>query len=137
IFDTAQSMVIGALALAPSNPDILYVGTGEAGQCGSGCYAGIGVYRIDNASTTATLTGPINPLRNYNDASNNPVSANVFTGRAIGEILVNPSDPSIIFVATASAIVGNPQQTPQGNFLPPLGMRGLYRLANATGPAAG
>lgn len=53
LFNNAQSQVIGALALAPSNPEILYVGTGEAGQCGSGCYAGIGVYRIDNASTTA------------------------------------------------------------------------------------
>src|SRR5580765_7766947 len=30
IFDTAQSLAIGALALAPSNPTILYVGTGEA-----------------------------------------------------------------------------------------------------------
>src|SRR6266480_667468 len=137
IFDTAQSMVIGALALAPSNPDILYVGTGEAGQCGSGCYAGIGVYRIDNASTTAVLTGPINPLRNYNDASNNPVSANVFTGRAISKILVTPTDPSIIFVSTTSAIVGNPQQAPFNGTVPPLGIRGIYRLANATGPAAG
>jgi photosystem II stability/assembly factor-like uncharacterized protein len=137
LFDSADSQVIGALALAPSNPEILYVGTGEAGQCGSGCYAGIGVYRIDNASTTANLTGPINPLRSYNDAAGAPVSANVFTGRAISKILVNPVDPSIIFVATASSIVGNPQQTPQGNFLPPLGIRGLYRLQNATGPAAG
>src|SRR4051812_29115809 len=104
IFDTAGSLVIGALALAPSNPDILYVGTGEAGQCGSGCYAGIGVYRIDNASTTANLTGPINPVRNYNDNLGNPTSAAVFTGRAISKILVTPSDPSIIFVSTASAI---------------------------------
>jgi hypothetical protein len=137
IFDGAQSLVIGALALAPSNPEILYVGTGEAGQCGSGCYAGIGLYRIDNASTTADLTGPINPLRNYNDASNNPVSGNIFTGRTVSEILVNPTDPSIVFVATASGIVGNPQQAPQGNTVPPLGIRGIYRLANATGPAAG
>lgn len=137
LFNNADSQVIGALALAPSNPEILYVGTGENGQCGSGCYAGVGVYRVDNASTTADLTGPINPLRNYNDATNAPVSANVFTGRSISKILVNPTDPSIIFVGTASAIVGNPQQTPQGNFLPPLGIRGLYRLANATGPAAG
>src|SRR6185436_20114579 len=82
-------------------------------------------------------TGPINPLRNYNDATNAPVSAGVFTGRAISKILVNPADPSIIFVGTAAAIIGNPQQTPQGKFLPPLGIRGLYRLANATGPAAG
>jgi len=137
LFNNADSQVIGALALAPSNPEILYVGTGENGQCGSGCYAGVGVYRVDNASTTADLTGPINPVRNYNDAANAPVSASVFTGRSISKILVNPADPSIIFVATASAIVGNPQQTPQGNFLPPLGIRGIYRLANATGPAAG
>ena len=137
LFDAADSQVIGALALAPSNPDILFVGTGEAGQCGSGCYAGIGVYRIDNASTTADLTGPINPLRNYNDAMNNPVSGNVFTGRAISKILVNPTDPSIIFVGIASGIVGNPQQAPQNNTVPPLGVRGLYRLANATGPATG
>ena len=47
------------------------------------------------------------------------------------------TDPSIIFVATASGIIGNPQQAPGGNTVPPLGIRGLYRLANATGPAAG
>ena len=137
LFDSADSQVIGALTLAPSNPDILYVGTGEAGQCGSGCYAGIGLYRVDNASTTATLTGPINPVRNYNDAGGNPVSTGIFTGRTISKILVNPSDPSIVFVATASGIVGNPQQAPGGNTIPPLAIRGLYRLANATGPAAG
>ena len=40
-------------------------------------------------------------------------------------------------MATASGIIGNPQQAPQGNSVPPLGIRGIYRLANATGPAAG
>ncbi len=137
LFNGADSQVIGALALAPSNPEILYVGTGEPGQCGSGCYAGIGMYRIDNASTSATLTGPINPIRNFNDASNNPQSGGIFTGRTISEILVNPTDPSIVFVSTASGIVGNVQQAPQGNTVPPLGIRGLYRLANATGSPAG
>ena len=137
IFDGAQSLVIGALALAPSNPEILYVGTGEAGQCGSGCYAGIGVYRIDNASTTADLTGPINPLRNYTDNASNPASTAVFTGRSISKILVNPTDPSIIFVATASGIIGNPKQAPGGGTIPPTAIRGIYRLANATGAAAG
>src|SRR6185437_4885935 len=137
LFDTADSQVIGAIAIAPSNPEIVYVGTGENGQCGSGCYAGVGVYRIDNASTTADLTGPINPLRNYNDSGNNPVSTNIFTGRAISKILVTPNDPSIIFVATASAIVGNVNQSPGGGTVPPTGLRGIYRLGSATGPAAG
>lgn len=136
LFNNANSQVIGAVAISPSNPDIVYVGTGEANLCGSGCYAGIGVYRIDNASTTADLTGPINPLRNYNDASSNPVSSNIFTGRAISKILVNPTDPSIIFVSTASAIVGKDNQSPFGGAAPPLGLRGVYRLNNATGSAA-
>ena len=44
IFDGAASLVIGALALAPSNPTSLRRHR-RGGQCGSGCYAGIGLYR--------------------------------------------------------------------------------------------
>ena len=61
IFDSALSLAIGALALAPSNPEILYVGTGEPNGSADSFF-GVGLYRIDNASTTANLTGPINPL---------------------------------------------------------------------------
>src|SRR5947199_52246 len=61
IFDTAQSLSIGALALAPSNPSILYVGTGEPNNSADSFF-GVGVYRIDNADTTADLVGPINPV---------------------------------------------------------------------------
>jgi len=135
LFDAADSQVIGAIAIAPSDPEIVYVGTGENGQCGSGCYAGIGVYRIDNASTTATLTGPINPQ--ITTGVTTTVTYNAFTGRSISEILVAPNDPSVIFVATASAIVGNPNQAPQGGTVPPLGLRGLFRLNNANGAIAG
>jgi len=56
IFDSADSLAIGALAIAPSQPSTLYVGTGEIGS-----FFGVGVYRIDNVDTTATLVGPINP----------------------------------------------------------------------------
>src|SRR6266849_4461957 len=61
IFDSAQSLAIGALALAPSNPTILYVGTGEFNGC-SDCFFGAGLYRIDTVDTTPTLPSqPINP----------------------------------------------------------------------------
>ncbi|HZH92112.1 MAG TPA: lamin tail domain-containing protein [Pyrinomonadaceae bacterium] len=137
IFDSAESLAIGALAFAPSDPTILYVGTGESNQCGSGCYAGIGVYRINNALTTADLTGPINPAYNFMTPGPTPtaVSTSTFSGRAISDILVHPTDPATIFVSTTSAIVGNPQQTPQGGTIPPLGIRGLYRSTNATAAA--
>src|SRR6185312_3056616 len=65
IFDNAQSLAIGSLALAPSDPRILYIGTGEANGS-SDSFAGVGLYRIDNAETTtgaiSDLVGPINPL---------------------------------------------------------------------------
>ncbi|HEX9917810.1 MAG TPA: hypothetical protein VGA87_01520, partial [Pyrinomonadaceae bacterium] len=136
IFDSAESLAIGALAFAPSNPNILYVGTGESNQCGSGCYAGIGVYRIDNALTTADLVGPINPTQNFLAADGvTPVSTGTFTGRGISDILVHPTDPATIFVSTTSAVVGNPNQAPGGGTIPPTALRGLYRSTNATASA--
>ncbi|HZH29708.1 MAG TPA: lamin tail domain-containing protein [Pyrinomonadaceae bacterium] len=137
IFDNAESLAIGALAFAPSDPTILYVGTGESNQCGSGCYAGVGVYRIDNALTTPSLVGPINPTYNFTTTGATPTAASTgtFTGRAISDILVHPTDPATIFVSTTSAIVGNPNQAPQGGTIPPTAIRGLYRSTNATGNA--
>src|SRR6185369_17346812 len=45
IFDDARVASIGALALAPSNPNVVYVGTGEE-------TAGNGMYRSDDAGKT-------------------------------------------------------------------------------------
>jgi len=112
------------------------VGTGEANGSADS-YAGVGMYRIDNADTAATLVGPINPVRNYLNGSGNPVSNPVFNGRSISSILVHPTDPSIVLVGVAGGVIGIGGDSPFGNTVPPLGMRGLYRLTNATGPAAG
>lgn len=136
IFDAAESLAIGALTLAPSDPNILYVGTGEANQCGSGCNAGIGVYRIDDALTPnpaeVKLRGPMNPTYNFISAATMTASATgTFTGRAISRIVVHPTQPGTIFVSTTSAIVGNPNQSPGGGTIPPTGIRGLYRSTNA------
>lgn len=118
LMDNALSLAIGALALAPTNPEILYVGTGESGFCAD-CFFGVGVYRIENASTTATLLGPFN-----RDAGN----VDVFTGRGIGEIIVHPTDANTIFVGTTSGLGGIGGVA--NNTLP---NRGLYRSTNAAG----
>ena len=118
IMDNALSLAIGAIAIAPSQPDTIYVGTGEAGFCGD-CFFGVGVYRIDNASTaTPTISGPFN-----DDAAD----ADVFSGRSIGEIVVHPTLPGTIFVGSASGIGGIGGQP--NNVLPE---RGLYRSTDAT-----
>lgn len=130
IFDAADSLAIGAVAIAPSDPSIVYVGTGEP-QLSADSFFGVGLYRINNAQTTADLTGPINP----------PVTTGIpgttaFTGRAISKILVHPTDPATIFVGTASGTSSNPSGGSVSTFVPPLAIRGLYRSTNATAPLA-
>jgi hypothetical protein len=126
IFDSADTLAIGALALAPSNPEILYVGTGEpSGSADS--FFGVGLYRINNASTTANLTGPINPL-----VPTGVAGTTAFTGRAISEILVHPTNADIIFVSTFTGTGSNPSNGSVGFTVPPLAMRGVYRSTNAT-----
>ena len=119
LMDNAQSLAIGAIAIAPSQPETVYVGTGEA-NFSTDSFFGVGVYRIDDASTVATLTGPLNM-----DASN----ADIFTGRSIGQIIVHPTDPATIFVASTSGIAGLVSISN-----PTLPSRGIYRSTNATAP---
>ncbi len=118
LMDDALSLAIGAIAIAPSQPDTIYVGTGEAGLCGD-CFFGVGVYRIDNASTASpVISGPFN---------DDPTDIDIFTGRAIGEIVVHPTLPGTIFVASTSGIGGIVSVA--NNVLPD---RGLFRSTDAT-----
>jgi hypothetical protein len=118
LMDGALSLAIGAIAIAPSQPDTIYVGTGEAGFCGD-CFFGVGIYRIDNASTAMpTISGPFN---------DNAADVDIFSGRSIGEIVVHPTLPGTIFVGSASGIGGIGGQP--NNVLPE---RGLFRSTDAT-----
>ena len=130
IFDAAQSLAIGALALAPSNPTILYVGTGEPNNS-LDSFFGAGLYRIDNADTTADLAGPINPSFTFTVSGGGSVITTCFGGRSISSIVVNPTDPATIFVATATGVSGVGGNA-LSNTVGPLGLRGVYRSTNAT-----
>ncbi|MEW6731150.1 MAG: hypothetical protein AB1489_07425 [Acidobacteriota bacterium] len=120
LFDSALSLTVGAIAIAPSSPTTVYVGTGEA-NFSADSFFGVGVYRINNAETTATLTGPLNKDANNND---------VFSGRTISKILVHPTNANTIFVSTASGIGGIGAD--QALVLP---NRGVYRSTNALSAA--
>ncbi len=116
IFDDALSLAIGAIAIAPSSTTTVYVGTGEPqGSCDS--FFGVGIYRITNAESGApTLSGPFN--------SNG--ATDVMTGRAIGNIVVHPTDANTIFASTTSGIGGIGCE---GSAVLPT--RGLFRSTNA------
>ncbi len=84
IFDEQPTGSIGALAVAPSNPDVIYVGSGEGLQRPD-LSTGDGVYKSIDAGRTWTHLG----LRG---------------GQQIPQIAVDPKDPDRLFVA----VLGHP-----------------------------
>jgi photosystem II stability/assembly factor-like uncharacterized protein len=91
VFDDAPVGSIGALAVAPSAPDTLYVGTGEA-DMRSDIAQGEGVFRsTDGGAHWATI--------------------GLKDTRAIGRILVDPRDPDVVLVAALGHSYGpNPER---------------------------
>ena len=117
LMDSALSMAIGAVAIDPSDTTRLWVGTGEPAFSIDGFF-GVGIYRILNAeSVSPTLEGPF---------FLNTVGTSVLANRAISEIIINPTTPNTVFVATASGIGG--LNFSAAAVLPP---RGVYRSLNA------
>ena len=57
VFDNQPDFAIGAVALAQSRPDVVYVGTGEANNSRS-TYGGNGVYKSVDGGKTWTKVGP-------------------------------------------------------------------------------
>ena len=79
IFDSQPVASIGALAVAPSAPDTIYVGSGESTLRDSVGY-GNGVYKSTDAGKTWTHLG-------LDDTQH------------IGKIAVDPRNPNVVFVA--------------------------------------
>ena len=79
-----QTQSIGALAIAPSNPDVIYVGSGE-GLRRPDLSIGDGVYKSTDAGRTWNHLG----LRD---------------GQQIGSIIIDPKNPDRIFIA----VLGHP-----------------------------
>jgi photosystem II stability/assembly factor-like uncharacterized protein len=86
IFDQQPIASIGAIAVAPSAPEIIYVGTGEA-DIRSQIGFGNGVYKSTDAGKTWTNVG----LRDT---------------RQISKILVDPFNPNIVYVAALGHAYG-------------------------------
>ena len=100
IFDEITKPSIGNIAIAPSNAQRIYVGTGEAnGSATDGAHFGDGMYRSDNAGDTWTHIGL--------EESNH-----------IGRIAVDPTNPDRVFVAAAGKLYGKNDE------------RGIYRTTN-------
>ncbi|HEX5425954.1 MAG TPA: hypothetical protein VFW94_20565 [Candidatus Acidoferrales bacterium] len=86
IFDKESNPSIGAIAIAPSDPNVIYVGTGEPCFRGDITY-GNGVYKSVDAGKTWTHIG-------------------LDDSRHIGRILIDPTNPDIVYVAAIGHAFG-------------------------------
>src|SRR5713226_4885417 len=84
IFDDQPSGSVGALAVAPSDPNIIYVGSGEGLQRPD-LATGDGVYKSTDAGKTWTHLGS--------------AKGGLRDAQQITAILVDPKDPNRVFVA--------------------------------------
>jgi photosystem II stability/assembly factor-like uncharacterized protein len=79
IFDHEKVISIGDIAVAPSNPNIVWVGTGEA-NCSRSTYYGDGIYKsTDGGKTWKNMGLP--------------------ESHHIGRIVIHPTNPDIVYVA--------------------------------------
>ena len=108
---------VGALTADPndSSGNTLYLGTGEANRCSSGCEAGVGIYKTTNGGNNWTKLADT-CVSNATYACVTP-GTDAFLGRSIGKILVDPTDPKHIYAASAlgvrglSHVIGLPGET--------------------------
>jgi photosystem II stability/assembly factor-like uncharacterized protein len=91
IFDGQPIASIGALAVAPSNPDIIYVGTGEATLRSNLTY-GNGMYKSADGGKSWSQVGLVD-------------------SRHIARVLIDPLNPDVVLVAALGEAYGpNPER---------------------------
>jgi len=91
IFDSQPVASIGAIAVAPSNSEIIYVGSGEA-DMRSSISTGNGMYKSGDGGKTWAHIG-------------------LTDSRQIGRILIDPKDPNKLYVAALGHAYGpNPER---------------------------
>ena len=90
IFDKESIASIGSIAVAPSDPNVVYVGTGEACIRGDISY-GNGVYKSVDAGKTWTHIG-------------------LEDTRHIGRVIVDPHNADVVFVAALGHAYGSNEE---------------------------
>jgi Arc-like DNA binding dprotein len=107
----------GSVTIDPNDASgkTVYVGTGEANICGSGCVAGTGIYKSTDGGATWTNLGKAE-----------------LGGKGIGEIVVEPGSPNTIYAATTTALRGMSSVCCSGvtRPVPDAAKWGLYKSTN-------
>ncbi len=109
--DRLPSGNVGVVTIDPTDPQTVYVGTGQIS--GFATVAGLGIFRSrDGGRTWRALT-------------NRP-----FLGRGIGAIAVDPTNPKVLYVGSGVGYAGTPESSPSLDYLPDAPPVGVYRSAD-------
>jgi photosystem II stability/assembly factor-like uncharacterized protein len=103
---TRMAGSIGAIAVAPSDPNVVYVGTGESPPRGN--------------------VSPGNGFYRSTDAGRSWAAAGLADGGQIAEIVVHPANPDLVYAAVLGHIFGPNEQ--RGVFRSPDGGRTWSRI---------
>lgn len=86
--DSQSNLAMGSIAVAPSNPQIVYAGTGEPNSSGDS-RTGSGILKTTDGGTNWSLIG-----------------APLFNRKSVAAIVVNPTDPNTVYAAVNGQSVG-------------------------------
>jgi photosystem II stability/assembly factor-like uncharacterized protein len=90
ISDSVEVAAVGAVALAPSKPEIVWMGTGDQANARSS-YSGTGVYKSIDAGKTWQLMG-------------------LTDSHHIARIVIHPTNPDIVYVAAMGHLFSRNQE---------------------------
>jgi photosystem II stability/assembly factor-like uncharacterized protein len=90
ISDSVEVAAVGAVAIAPSNPNIVWMGTGDQANARSS-YSGKGVYKSTDAGGTWQLMG-------------------LPDSHHIARIVIHPTNPDIVYVAAMGHLFSRNQE---------------------------
>src|SRR5262245_66262278 len=86
VFETYGSASIGDIAIHPTNPNIVYVGTGEANNRQTSSY-GDGIYKSEDGGKTFAHIGLV-------------------ATQTIARIVIDPRSPDVVYVASPGHLFG-------------------------------
>jgi photosystem II stability/assembly factor-like uncharacterized protein len=86
IFDNESAFAVGSIAIAPSDPDVVWVGTGEVLMARSS-YSGTGIFKSTDGGKTWANMG-------------------LHDTHHIARVLIDPQDPDIVYAAALGHLYG-------------------------------
>lgn len=86
VFDTYKTAHVGAIAIAQSSPDVVWIGTGEGNNRQSSSY-GYGVYKSTDGG------------KSFQDMG-------LHATQSIARIVVHPTNPEVVYVAAVGSLFG-------------------------------